>query len=245
MKHSDFKYQSMGIRRGFTLTELLIVIALIVVLAALAFWGTGRLRAMADKSASIRNLSQLQIANATYAADHNGDYVPLYSNDGDGNVTTRWFSDPDFLGNLIGADQGKSGDQSGTVPPSILDPRVFRARKSGYDRIYASYGMNSTGFLLRRDPGLSPRNNVNKIPHPERSMAFATSTDYRISYEGRFNWNETKDFKSGDGAIAYRHGGKALVVFFDGHVGEVGTVDMKEIDSSRGGKTGTFWKPQP
>jgi prepilin-type N-terminal cleavage/methylation domain-containing protein len=136
-------------RRGFTLIELMVVILIIIVIAALSLTGMRRMRDDADKVNSIKNLSQLQLANASYAADHNGRYVSL----------------------------------------------------------------------------------------------FATATDYRVSYNGRFSWTGGQA-RSNNGAMAYRYGGKALVTYFDGHAGEMSKADIKEFDSSRGGKNSSFWSPK-
>ena len=62
--------------RGFTLVELLITITIIVVLAALSLAGFSKMRVYADQVGSTRNISNLMVANATYAADNNGKYVP-------------------------------------------------------------------------------------------------------------------------------------------------------------------------
>jgi prepilin-type processing-associated H-X9-DG protein len=43
-----------------------------------------------------------------------------------------------------------------------------------------------------------------------------------------------------DGKIAYRYNKKAVVVYYDGHVGEVGMDDMKRIDQT-GGIRNVFW----
>ena len=106
--------------------------------------GVKRIRMLADKAASVRNLSQLQIANVSFATDHNGKCVSIRANDEDGK-TTRWFQDQDYLGNLIGEVLDESGKQLQTVPLHMLDPKVVRARNPLYDRIYTSYGMNDTG----------------------------------------------------------------------------------------------------
>jgi prepilin-type N-terminal cleavage/methylation domain-containing protein len=250
MKNPNAKNPSAGIPRGFTLTELLVVILIIASLAALAFFGTQKIRDMASKATSIRNLSQLQIANMSYATDHNGVCVPLLRNDENGSAK-RWFQNLDFLADLTGNPDVKQLESTPTpIPLEMLDPKVVRARKPLHDRIYTSYGMNHTGLplggTLGSTPNASSSHNINNMPDPSRSMAFATATDFRISYGSRYRWDfeNPKDEKTGNGEIAYRHGNKVLVVYFDGHAGEMGKADFEAIDRA-GGVSNVFWKAQP
>lgn len=242
MKNPFLNSRSKRCADGFTLTELLVVIMIVLILVVLSLVGMRRMRAMADKAGSMRNLSQLQIANIAYASDHNGNGVPIKQS-ADGQVTERWFQNPEFIANLIGDVSDASGEQSTDIPTSLLDPKVYRAHKLSHDKIYASYGMNDTNLLRSpNDDSLIRSHNVNRMPNPSRSMAFATATDYRVTYNGRFSWNE-EDSKTGDGAIAYRHLDRALVVFFDGHIEEVNEARMKQVDDTKGGRTGPFWDP--
>ena len=246
MKNSSSKNQSALIHSGFTLTELLVVIVIIASLAALAFFGTKRVRDMASKANSIRNLSQLQIANMTYATDHNGKCVPIRVNDEKGNPT-RWFQDLKYLANLTGKPTEElERDKTTPITLDMLDPKVVRARKPLYDRVYTSYGMNDTGLPLGGEPDLNSGHNLNQMPDPSRSMAFATATDFRITYNSRYKWDfkNPKDEKTSGGEIAYRHGDKVLAVYFDGHVGEMSKGDFEIIDKS-GGKNHIFWKVKP
>lgn len=246
MKKTPIKTRA--VERGFTLTELLVVITIIVVLAALSFMGVRGMRATADKVNSTRNLSQLQIANASYAADHNGRFVPVRANDDAGNPT-RWFQDDAFLGHLIGAMYDGSGMQIQTIPLEMLDPKVVRARKHEYNRIFASYGMNDNTLQLGGTPNLISSHNMNRMSDPARTMAFATAIDFRVTYNSRFNWKlenqtDTRQAPGSVGAIAYRHKNKAMIVYFDGHVGEISQPEMREIDSTKRGKNGAFWNPE-
>lgn len=50
-----------------------------------------------------------------------------------------------------------------------------------------------------------------------------------------------REGKTNSQELAYRHGDKLLVVYFDGHVGEMTKADMLEIDN-RGGAGSVFWK---
>jgi prepilin-type N-terminal cleavage/methylation domain-containing protein/prepilin-type processing-associated H-X9-DG protein len=245
MKNSNFRNQKAGIQ-GFTLTELLVVIAIIAVLATLAFLGTNRVRDMANKSNSIRNLSQLQIANTTYASDHNGKFVPLKIIDGGGKAGNRWFQDVKYLATLTGKPAEELEKNPTTaIPLEMLDPKVVRARKPQHDRIYTSYGMNDTSIGGSK-PNTEYAYNLNQLSDPSRSMVFATATDLRATYVSRYAWDfkNPKDEKSSGGEIAYRHGNKALVVYFDGHVGEMGKADFEAIDKA-GGVSNVFWKAQP
>lgn len=243
MKTPLFKCNRHAVQRGFTLTELLVVILMIAVLATLAFLGTRRVRDMADKANSIRNLAQLQVANASYAADHNGRCVPIRANDSSG-TPTRWFQNRDFLANLIGGFVDASGEQSEYIPLGMLDPKVVRGKKSLSNRIYSSYGMNDTTLQLGGEPDLNSAHNMNQVADASRTMIFATATDFRVTYNSRYKWDfkNPNDSKTAAGDLAYRHGDKVLAVHFDGHVGEMSKGDFEAIDT-RGGKNNAFWKP--
>lgn len=229
-------------RRGFTLVELLVVITIIVVLAALSVSTTVRMRDQAFKASSIRNIAQLQIANASYAADNSGNYAPIYAYDDQGVRIGFWYQNPEFLSNLAGDALDASGESARSAPVSMLDPKVFRGKKGFHQSMAASYGMNDNGITGVHGPNVKPSHKLGQIPNPSESMAFATATDYRVTYNSRFKWKGV-DGKTSDGALAYRHGGKALVVYFDGHVGELSQGDMKNIDT-KGGKDSSFWNPR-
>lgn len=62
--------------RGFTLLELLIVIAIIALLGAILLPALGRARAKARSMECLSNLRQLHLANTMYAAEHDGHFVP-------------------------------------------------------------------------------------------------------------------------------------------------------------------------
>ncbi|HSP42220.1 MAG TPA: type II secretion system protein [Luteolibacter sp.] len=245
MKKSAVKKPLSGFSGGFTLTELLVVIVIIVTLAALAMVGMRRMRDMADKATSTRNLGQLQIANMSYAADHSGRCVPIRVNDENGNAT-RWFQDQKFLANLTGKSSEELDKNKATpIPLDMLDPKVVRARKSLHDRVYCSYGMNDTGLQLGGEPDLNSGHNLNRVSDPARTMIFATATDFRVTFNSRYRWNfeDPKDEKTAAGDLAYRHGDNVLVVYFDGHVGEMSRGDLQAIDR-RGGRNNVFWRPQ-
>jgi prepilin-type N-terminal cleavage/methylation domain-containing protein/prepilin-type processing-associated H-X9-DG protein len=63
------------IRRGFTLTEMLVVILIIAVIATLSLVAVSRARESARKSASANNLRQCGVAITSFVAD-NGGYLP-------------------------------------------------------------------------------------------------------------------------------------------------------------------------
>lgn len=72
----SFPYPGKSASFGFTMVELLVVILIIVVLAALSFVGVNRIRDASNRASSIGNLRQLGIGITTFTADNNG-YLPL------------------------------------------------------------------------------------------------------------------------------------------------------------------------
>jgi prepilin-type processing-associated H-X9-DG protein len=174
--------------------------------------------------------------------------MPVYAFDKDSKIATMWFSSQRFLDYLGGSGSSlKSMNNENTVPINMMDPVVVRARKSKYDSYDASFGYNHEGIEGSSwgTPSTERSFRVQQIVSPGRSAAFLTATDWIAKYSGRFAWKGAGavEGKTEDGKIAFRHGGKALVVYYDGHVGEITMADLKKIDSGSGpkGDKNLFW----
>ncbi|MEY4246441.1 MAG: hypothetical protein RLZZ245_4026 [Verrucomicrobiota bacterium] len=234
--------------RGFTLTELLVVIIIIVTVAALSLVGIGRMRDMADKTGAIRSLSQLQLANASYATDNGGRYVPKQFNGQTGERLGWWFQVPEYLNYLRGEFTVPANAPSETVPISILDPKAFRNKGPFHRSLAASFGINETGVASSGGvPSARNAHTVTTVTAPSQSMSFASATDLGVQYRSRLNWfskePNKRESKTTAGDLAYRHGDKIVVVYFDGHVGELSKSEIEEIDKTKGGANSAFWKP--
>jgi prepilin-type processing-associated H-X9-DG protein len=229
-------------RAGFTLVELLVVIVIVIVLAVLSFMGLQRFRAAGDRATAVSVLRQLQLANVGYASDHNGQYVPMESYDENNARSNEWHHSSVFLSYLTGDQRAlERGQKTTKAPVSVLDPIVVRAKKRLWDQLFASYGYNQQGM-----PAATPRSDrsfrVSQVTHPSRTAAFMTATDWKVIHANRFRWLENPvEGKTTDQRVAYRHGGKAVVVYYDGSSGLISPSDMRAFDQ-QGGANHPFWK---
>lgn len=234
-------------RYGFTLVELLVVIVIIAVLVALSIGGIFKYRKAADKTAAIANMRGLQTANALYAADNNGSFVNAYSFDGDEKLSGAWNTNLEFVRIFTG-----NADLKGTwtmegIPQSALDPVVVRAKKHRWDQLDASYGYNQEHM----PPGWGQKDTtttykLSTLTDPARTFAFISCTDWNAKFSGRYLWKgaQAVEGKTPDGKIAFRHEGKAAVVYFDGRVTMLSEADMRKIDQggiSNSARNNIFW----
>jgi prepilin-type N-terminal cleavage/methylation domain-containing protein/prepilin-type processing-associated H-X9-DG protein len=241
MKNSNHRQTHLS-ASGFTLVELLVVILIVVVLAAFSFLGLSRMRAAGDRATTVAVLRQLQIANVGYAADHNGQYVPLSSMDENNKRVNDWHESSVFLAYLTGdhTNLERSQPVTSSVPVSILDPIVVRAKKRLWNRLFASYGYNDVA-MPALVPGGDRSFKVSQVTNPARTAAFITATDWIANYGGRLLWKKSPvEGKTADSKIAYRHGDRAVVAYYDGHGGTISLDEMRAIDK-KGGINNVFW----
>jgi prepilin-type N-terminal cleavage/methylation domain-containing protein/prepilin-type processing-associated H-X9-DG protein len=71
---------SRSFKRGFTLIELLVVIAIIAILAAILFPVFAQAKATAKQVVCLSNMRQIGMAMMMYSGDHDGVWVPAFSN---------------------------------------------------------------------------------------------------------------------------------------------------------------------
>lgn len=125
--------QSSQENRGFSLIELLIVVAIILVIAAIAIPNFMRSRIAANESASVQNMRNINTANVVYSSTYGVGYAPSLA---------------------------ALGPPPGASPPnitnaSLIDEILALGTKSGYNYIYTpGPSVNSVidSFTLKANP---------------------------------------------------------------------------------------------
>jgi prepilin-type N-terminal cleavage/methylation domain-containing protein len=233
---------------AFTLVEILVTITIIVVLAALIVAITVNLKRSAENVVAITRIQGLGHANAAYAVENNGKYVPIFAFSEDRSFQPPWFYNKKFLETLVGnaefLNEPEQYEGSDGYPESVLDPVVVRSKKRFWSRLSASFGYNQENMPGGDwgQAGTSRSHTTSSVASPEQTFQFITATDWTAKYSGRNLWgNNPEEGRTGDGKIAFRHkGNKALAVFYDGHVEAVSLDDMNRYDGL-GGINHVFW----
>lgn len=205
---------------------------------SLSLAGYSKFRSAADKATAIGNIRQLQIANANYATDNNGRFVSSFARDGDGKFTGMWNTNIDFL-DLFRGESYESEKHRDYVPVSLLDPKAVRGDGKFNTSLKGSFGAPEVYGVDYGGKNADSSYRLTQLTNPERTAAFVTAIDWHVVYGSRLRWDGTEQ-PDGRGIIAYRHNGKALVVYYDGRVGELTKADMKEFDK-KGGEDNPFW----
>jgi prepilin-type N-terminal cleavage/methylation domain-containing protein len=234
-------------RRGFTLVELLVTITIIGVLAAMSVMGFKRMREKADVVTTVKRIRGFTEANALYATDHNGKYVPVFAFDEDGQGAVQWHYNRAYLEALIGDKEAFENSEVfegiDGLPEQVLDPIVVRAKKRYWSRISASFGYNAENMPGGGwgEPGAARAHTISSVGNPNETCAFITATDWLVLHSGALLWeNSPVEGKTENSKIAYRYQGKAVVSYYDGHTSLISIDDMKQINR-RGGVNNVFW----
>jgi prepilin-type N-terminal cleavage/methylation domain-containing protein/prepilin-type processing-associated H-X9-DG protein len=231
-------------RRGVTLIELLVAIAVITVLLSVLLPAIGQARGVAQMMVGASNVRQLQIANLAYASEHRGHFVPAASN---------------FLENLHRWHGARATDsipfepRDGAITPYLDErsdttggvrvcPRFagrldeLRDRDAGFEAGAGGYGYNAAFVGQQNDRRRVGETIVytkatdrkgsrdTDFDQPTQTLAFADAAfaaDELIAYsfiEPVF-WPGSAQQYRPDPSMHFRHvGERANVAWLDGHV---------------------------
>jgi len=216
--------------RAFTLIELLTVIAIIGILAALVMPALGAVRTQAKQAQCSSNLRQIGLALAAYADAHRGAF-PETSHGAVSNIEEiSWIHTlRPYLGNV---------DEVRLCP---LDPRReerLRLRLSSYvlnDYLDAKTYLDPFGRATGRVPRLGTLREPARTPAVfvgADTLALDLSADHIHAREWVNNWSQvTSDiapdrFRSGNSASNHSEG-RAPYLYADGHVAVIHAAELK------------------
>lgn len=207
---------------GFSLIELIIVIAIIAILASLIAVGTSRLRADGRRTKCINTLRAYGAELNSYLAT-NQDRFPTET---DIDNPCAWFNIlPERIKRPRMADLVPPQQEPTDFPVRIPSDEDFICPEMTYERApnqkyYCSYAINADLVAMGR------KAKQQNIKHPEFFIFLCetpTPNNPKIDLD---------TIKKTNPVIAYRHRESLVACFADGHAGPVTKVDMEE-DNSR------------
>jgi prepilin-type processing-associated H-X9-DG protein/prepilin-type N-terminal cleavage/methylation domain-containing protein len=214
--------------RAFTLVELLTVIAIIGILAAIIIPTAGKVRQSAQTAKCASTLRQIANASAIYLTENpKGYYLPNAWRNASNNQI-NWYSIEE-LHTILGR---KTTGLTDPLPSQYMCPGAANAtnnniiKPGGYASNY--YGLS---VVPGTDGGWTPKKNVafasraaaaTALVTPSRVIQFADGQNWQMGYTETLACGNadatTASGTEGTNVMAFRHNGKANIAFYDGHV---------------------------
>ena len=227
----------MSVRDGFTLVELLVVMSIIALLAAMLMPALSAAREVSRQTSCLSNLRNINMGLQMYVNDHGGKMPPAYVPDEQkAGFTRHVFGSYNKASQEVMYERGTLKSYIGSGGdvwhcPSTGRGEMLSLVLAGND-ICSSYGYNVDLAMDWTSRGYS-QNRLGSIQVPEKTLLFCDSAaNYTYSW-GQPNqygnlrenwtiaWYPVPDWGMNqperDGTTHFRHRGRANGAFADGH----------------------------
>ncbi len=199
--------------KGFSLIELLTVIAVIAVLSGLVLVGLSKIRQRSDRIATAASLRSVGVAIQCYVSEQRGELPgPLYYSQGPRYKKNVLGSLGYYLWSYLGSPAPTSSWQ---VCEAITNPGYLRSRPSETSPVY----------LVQRSVRLPGQSGVSPFGYPDRDdplrMSTLTEFDLREEWALQDLDQQSPDVATWDKSNFVSepiHGDVRMTLFFDWHV---------------------------
>ena len=204
----------------FTLVELLMVIAIIVILSSMLLPALNKAKIKAKELNCISNLKQISAMVFTYAGDYNNWLVPVYLDSGN-----PW---PLNL-------------QSSGYTKNILNLRenYYNPLTGSCDQFYAMMRTTANYSESKKIDKLSFKNGGSIVPSKFPLLVDSIKTSDPIKQTYYVYWTGTTSFDAGR-FINMRHSNRTNIAGADGHVVSCSDIDAKRDFSMENANNATF-----
>ena len=264
MKHQP-AFRAARPSAAFTLMEILVVVSIILVLAAIALPVYSTVMNRAHKIVALSNMKQITTALVSYAGQNDGDFpdenIPLGStwvNAADPEKGAKvWYNSlPRLMGGKGVGDFGNSvaGLTSYYSRENILflPGAQYPAPATRLGKPYFAYAINTKLQRKTDKKSIATKNKakMSQITRPSRTVAFL-----EVGIKGEHpalaimgpNVYDDSDPKASGKSFVTRYGGRGVVTFIDGHAEEL---EIKQVLNPTGvikepPDTDILWSPEP
>jgi prepilin-type N-terminal cleavage/methylation domain-containing protein/prepilin-type processing-associated H-X9-DG protein len=211
-------------RHAFTLIEILVVLVILLVLAALLFPMAQQLIARANGPKCLSNLRQISVASASYSADNNGAWPPSAV----GTVFSQFLIP--YFARVPGTKDG-GFMQSPLICPSARTEKtnsayIYRGiyTPTSYDTARGKYGLSYGQNAFAQGPSSSTRvANRMVVENPSKMMLYMDIHEHYLATVGGIIDAERKEI------LLKRHDGNINAAYVDG---SVRTLRYKDIPTN-------------
>jgi len=225
---------------GFTLLEMLVVMAVIGTLVGLTFPIYSHIVTSGRIAASVSNLTQLATANLAYAADNDGYFCPAQER----RNLVRWHGARTSGTGAFDPTKGFLAKYLGTEGRVKICPLLTPAMlaTSSFEDGTGGYGYNEVYIGgTPQDPYKAAV--VSQLSRPSQTVMFTTAAYARADGVQEYPFCEPPFWDFGGGpsgsrpspTVHFRANGKALVAWCDGHVSAEAPVPRTDGSNPHGG----------